>query len=101
MDINAELQALQRLQKDKDGASHEVTTRLRYMITEVEGNSDRGFINKWISNQFLARDSRAFRNHVKSISPDLDLTYTFVSDVTGESEVQDIPFGVSFFYPSE
>jgi len=100
-DINAEIQALQRLQKGKDGASHEVTTRLRFMIVEVDGNTERGFINKWITNEFLARDSRALRNHVRDISPDLDLTFTFVSDITGESEVLDIPFGINFFYPTD
>lgn len=101
IDINNEIQALQRLQKGKDGSSHEVTTRLRFMILEVDGNSERGFINKWITNGFLARDSRALRNYVKEISPDMDLTYTFVSDITGESEVQDIPFGINFFYPTD
>lgn len=101
IDINAEIQALQRLTKDKDAPSHEVTTRLRYMLVEVDGKSDAGFINQWVSNQFLARDSRALRNYVKEISPDLNLSYTFISDLTGESEELDIPFGVSFFYPSE
>ena len=71
------------------------------MITEVDGNSDSGTINKWIINSFLARDSRAFRNHVKEISPDVDLTYTFTSDLSGESEEMDIPFGVNFFYPTD
>ncbi len=101
IDINAEIQALQRLTKDKNAPSHEVTTRLRYMIVEVDGKSDAGFINKWITNQFLARDSREFRKHVKSISPDVELTYMFTSDLTGESEELDIPFGVSFFYPTD
>jgi hypothetical protein len=100
-EINNEIQALQRLQKGKEGASHEVTTRLRFMIVSVDGNDERGFINKWITNGFLARDSRALRNYVKEISPDMDLTYTFVSDLTGESEEQDIPFGINFFYPSD
>ena len=101
IDINAEIQALQRLSKNKDAVSHEVTTRLRYMIIEVDGNTEVGFINKWVTNQFLARDSRSLRNYVKKISPDVELTYMFTSDLTGESEELDIPIGVSFFYPSE
>jgi len=101
LDINAEIQALQRITKDKNASSHEVTTRLKYMIVEVNGNTDKVYINNWINNEFLARESKMFRNYVKSISPDLEFTYTFVSDVTGESEVVDIPFGISFFYPSE
>ena len=101
VDISTELQALQRLTKNKDAGTHEVSTRLKYMILEVDGNDERGFINKWVLNNFLARDSKDFRKHVREMSPDLDLTYNFVSDITGESEVLDIPFGSGFFYPSE
>jgi len=102
VDIAAELQALQRLSsRTKDAGTSEVSTRLRYMITEVDGNSDRGFINKWVLNNLLARDSKALRKYVKEISPDLDLTYDFTSDITGETEALDIPFGAGFFYPSE
>ncbi len=101
-DINAEIQALQRLQKKgSEPISQEVSTRLRYMIQEVDGNTDRGFINNWVKNNLLARDSRALRNYVRDISPDLDLTFHFISDITGEEEALDIPFGVGFFYPSE
>ena len=70
------------------------------MILSVDGNTDRGFINKWIQNGFLALDTKAFRKYVKDISPDLDLRFEFVSELTGEAEALDIPFGVSFFYPT-
>jgi hypothetical protein len=101
-DINAEIQALNRLTKGNDSAvSQELSTRLRYMIQEVDGNTDRGFINNWVKNSLLARDSRALRNYIQEISPDLDLKYEFTSDITGETEALDIPFGAGFFYPSE
>jgi hypothetical protein len=100
-DINAEIQALNRLVKGDNAVSQEVSTRLRYMIQEVDGNTERGFINNWVKNNLLARDSKALRNYVKSISPDLDLTYQFTSEITGETEALDIPFGVGFFYPTE
>ena len=100
--INADMTSLQRLSKTgSDSPTHEVTTRLRYMIIEVDGSSEVGVINKWINNGFLARDSRSFRNHIKTTSPDVELTYQFVSDLTGESEEMTIPFGINFFYPSE
>ena len=70
------------------------------MILSVDGNTDRGFITKWINNEFLARDTKAFRKYVREISPDLDLKFEFTSDITGETEALDIPFGVSFFYPA-
>ena len=71
------------------------------MITEVDGNTDKGFINKFVREGLLARDSRALRKYVQEISPDMDLRFNFVSEITGEEEALDIPFGVSFFYPSE
>ena len=100
-DINKDIQAMQRLSKGGDIASQDVSTRLRYMIQEVDGNTDRGFINNFVKNNLLARDSRALRNYVREISPDLDLTFQFTSDRTGETEALDIPFGAGFFYPSE
>jgi hypothetical protein len=97
-DINAETQAMERLSKNKDTAS-DVSTRLKYMITSVDGDTDRGSITKFAKNM-LAKDTRAFREYVKTISPDLNLKYDFVSEITGETEALDIPFGISFFYPS-
>ena len=100
-DINSEIQALQRLNKDKDGVSSEISTRLRYMIEEIDGNNDRGFINNFVKNNLLARDSRVLRNYIQQISPDLELKFDFTSDLTGEKEALDIPLGAGFFYPSE
>jgi hypothetical protein len=97
-DINAEIQAMERLSKNKETAS-DVSTRLKYMITSVDGDTDKASINKFAKNM-LAKDTRAFREYVKTISPDLDLKYDFVSEITGESEALDIPFGISFFYPT-
>lgn len=101
IDINAEIQALNRLVKGDNVVSQDVSTRLRYMIQEVEGNTDRGYINNYVKNNLLARESKALREYVKTISPDLNLKYEFVSDITGETEALDIPFGVGFFYPTE
>jgi hypothetical protein len=99
-EITKEIQALERIGKGKDNAS-DVTTRLRYMIVSVDGNSDRGFINKWVMNGFLALDTKALRKYVRELSPDMDLKFEFTSELTGESEALDIPFGINFFYPSE
>ena len=71
------------------------------MIQSVDGNSDRGYITKWVQNEFLALDTKSFRKYVRELSPDMDLKFEFTSEVTGEQEALDIPFGISFFYPSE
>lgn len=96
LDIERDIKALEKMNKD---ASADITTRLRYMITEVDGNSDIGHINKFI-NGFLARDSRAFRDYVKSISPDVDMSFEYTYE-NGESEVIPITMGVNFFWPTE
>jgi hypothetical protein len=101
IDINAEIQSLNRLVKGDTNVSQEVSTRLRYMIQEIDGNTDRVFINNFVKNSLLARDSKSLREYVKAISPDMNFKYEFTSDITGESEALDIPFGVGFFYPSE
>ena len=71
------------------------------MIEEIDGNNDRGFINNFVKNNLLARDSRVLRNYIQQISPDLELKFDFTSDLTGETEALDIPLGAGFFYPSE
>jgi hypothetical protein len=98
-EITREVQALEKLNKNS-GASFDVTTRLKYMIVSINGNEDRGFVNRWITNQFLARDTKAFRAYVKELSPDLDMKFEFESEITGEREALDIPFGINFFYPT-
>jgi len=101
IDINKEIQALNRLTKGDTVVSQDVTTRLRYMIQEVDGNTDRGFINNFVKNNLLAKDSRALREYIRDFTPDLNLKFNFVSELTGDEEALDIPFGVGFFYPTE
>ena len=101
IEITKENQALARLYKGKGDTSFDVTTRLKYMIQSVDGNQDRGFITKWVQNSFLALDTKAFRKYVREISPDMDLTFNFISELMGDEEALDIPFGAGFFYPTE
>lgn len=94
--IEKDIAALEKFNKD---ASFDITTRLRYMILSIDGNSDVGAINKFVSNM-LVRDSRAFRNHVKKIQPDMDMTYSY-EHPGGEREEVPIQLGVNFFWPGE
>jgi len=95
--IEKDILALEKMSKD---TSFEITTRLRYMIKSVDGNEDIGYIAKFINNSFLARDSKAFRDYVKKISPDMNMTFTYTHE-NGETEVAPIAMGVGFFWPSE
>lgn len=94
--IEKDITALEKFNKD---GSFEITTRMRYMIKSVDGNSDLGHITKFINNM-LARDSKAFRNYVKEIQPDMNMTYTHIHE-DGEEEVVPITLGVNFFWPAD
>jgi hypothetical protein len=90
--INAELEGLKKINKN---ASPELSTRLKYMITSVGGNREAKDIRQFVDNQLLARDSRAFREYIKEVQPDVDLT--FFPD--GSNSKVSIPVGLSFFWP--
>ena len=84
----------------KTGIDRELTTRLKHIIIAVDGETGRAAINDFVDNQLFALDSRALREYMRTISPDLDMTFTFVSDTTGEVKELDIPIEVSFFWPT-
>lgn len=84
----------------RTGIDRDLTTRLKNLIIAVDGESGRATINNFVDNELFAIDSRALRAYMKEISPDLDMTFTFISDVTGEVKEIDIPMDVSFFWPN-
>lgn len=85
--------------KKKDGIDREFSTRLKHMITSVDDEYDRKVVNNFVDNELFSLDSKALREYIQKISPDVDLRFEFVSQVTGESMLMDIPMGVSFFWP--
>jgi hypothetical protein len=89
--IDKELEGLKKISKDQ---SPELTTRLKHVITSVEGNREEKAVRNFVDNHFLARDSRALREYIKQVQPDVDLKYTLDS---GEEVA--IPIGLSFFWP--
>jgi hypothetical protein len=68
------------------------------MITSVNGDNTISALNKYI-NGMLAKDSRAFREYVKKITPDLDMKFTYTHE---DGEVEEAPIGMSvnFFWPN-
>jgi hypothetical protein len=83
-------------QSAKYGYSTDITTRLRYTITEVDGDSKPETITEFTQN-LLARDSMALRNYIQEISPDIDLTSEI--EIGGETVSVSIPLSVAFFWP--
>ena len=89
--IEREIAGLKKINKE---SSTDLTTRLKQMILSVDGNTEKKDIREFVDNFLLARDSRAFREYVKKIQPDVNLNY--VID-TGEEVA--IPIGLNFFWP--
>lgn len=98
-DIDAEIKSLTK-QINRSGIDRALTTRLKHIIVAVDGERGRATIDNFVDNELFAQDSRAFRTHIKEMSPDLDMTFTFVSDVTGEALEMEIPMDTSFFWPN-
>ena len=89
--IDQELRGLKKMNKT---FSPELSTRLKYMITSVEGEEEKKTVREFVDNYLLARDSRAFREHIRETQPDVDLKV----NIDGEEEVT-IPIGLNFFWP--
>ena len=81
------------------GIDKELSTRMKYMITSVDGNRERSYINSFVENEFFAGDAKFVRDEIKKRTPDMDMTFTFISNVTGDSQEMEVPMDVSFFWP--
>jgi hypothetical protein len=90
--INQELEGLKKLGKE---GSPELTTRLKYMITSINGDRTTKLIREFIDEAFLARDARAFREYIGKVQPDVDLTFFPESSTKSIN----LPIGISFFWP--
>jgi hypothetical protein len=98
-EIDAELKAMTK-QINRSGIDRMLTTRLKHTIIAVDGERGRATINNFVDNELFAQDSRALRAYIRDIAPDLDMTFTFISESTGEALELAIPMDVSFFWPN-
>ena len=93
--VEEELKGLKKI-----NLSAEVTTRLKRAILAVNGDRESKTVREFVDSYLLAVDAQALRNHMKTVNPDLDLTFTFVGSDGYTQEGVDLPIGVSFFYPN-
>jgi len=92
--VKKELDGLKKIDKT---SNPELSTRLKFMITSVEGNREPGVIRNFVDERLLARDSKALREYIKKVQPDIDLNVTI--DVNGVEEDITLPITVNFFWP--
>jgi len=92
--IDAEVKALKKIKQ-----SAEVTLRLKQQILSVNGTTDKKVIRDFVDNGLLAADAMELRRFIKSITPDMDMTFTFIGSDGYTEEGVSLPIGLSFFYP--
>lgn len=89
--LQKELEGLKKLSKNVP----ELTTRLKHIITSVEGDSDQKTIREFVDNYLLAKDSQALREYIKQIQPGVDIVFS----PPGETTTITVPIGTHFFWP--
>ena len=97
-EIEAELKGLRKFSK-ASGITSEITTRLKRAITSIDGDTDKSNIQRFVTSDFLAQDARAFREYMGSVTPDVDMSYTFTNPEDGSEKEITVPMTVDFFWP--
>jgi hypothetical protein len=98
-EVDNELKALKKISAGSS-IDAEVTTRLKKAVLSIDGDSDPISVNKFVDNEFLSRDSLAFRDHLKELTPDIDMDYLFTCELCGFDQEVTVPMTVQFFWPA-
>ena len=93
--INNEIKGLKKINKNN---SSDTTTRMKYVITSINGDREKKTIREYVDTQLLAMDSRALRNYISDFQPNVDLQFDY-EDNNGDFTRVDIPIGLNFFWP--
>ena len=94
--IEKELEALEKVGSE---IKSEMTTRLKRRITSVDGNSEQSYINNFVDNEFLSRDSYHFRTEFAKMTPDVNMN-TDIKFSDGSERSIVVPMGPGFFWPN-
>lgn len=92
--IDVEVEGKKKIEPNSDYSN---STRLKHIITSVNGDKENATIRDFVDNGLTARDGRWLRSTYADIQPDVKLTHQ--PDGPGSEEVP-IPIGIGFFYPS-
>ena len=95
INITNEVKGLKKLNKN---SNPEISTRMKYIITSINGDYEKKTVREFVDTKLLARDSRALRNYINTIQPDVDLSYSY-EDSKGNMVKIPISIGINFFWP--
>ena len=91
--IESEIRGLQKINPT---LSYDMTTRMKYLITSINGDRDIKSIRDFVDNALRAPDARALRQYYAQITPDIDMKYK-PENYAGEGI--EIPISINFFWP--
>ena len=91
--IEKELEGLKKL--FPQATPPELTTKLKFIITSINGDRESKTIREFVDSAFLAKDSLTLRDEIKRVQPDIILQYV----EEGEVEGTPIPINLNFFWP--
>ncbi len=94
--IDSELAMIKKTNKENTA---ELTTRLKYLLTSIDGNPDRAGVRRFIEDKLTAKDSLALRKHIREHNPDIDMTFNFKCTECDFERRLDMPIGASFLWP--
>jgi hypothetical protein len=93
--IEAETKGLKKIDPTR---TYDVSTRMKFMITSIEGKIDQKSIREFVDNYLLAKDARSLREFYNQIQPDINMKY-IPTDEDYDGEGIDIPVNLNFFWP--
>jgi hypothetical protein len=93
--IDAEIKGLKKIDKT---ASPDLSTRLKYIIQSVNGESESKIIRDFVDNYMLARDSRSLREHITETQPDIQMKFDYMGP-NGVEEDAVVPMTAGFLWP--
>jgi hypothetical protein len=94
--IDGEIKGLKKIHKDMSG---DITVRLAHQIISIDGNTDKKTIRDFVKVMPM-RDSQELRKYMISISPDIDMKFSFTKSNGEVVEGLTIPMTVDFFWPN-
>jgi len=79
---------------------NEISTRLGYVITSWNGETNRQKILRLVSEELLGRDSYALRDFLLDINPGVNTDVSFSCGECGHEATISLPMDVNFFWPT-
>ena len=91
-------QEIKGLQKVNPNTTTDVTTRLKYIITSINGDRELKSIRDFVDTYLLAPDARSLREYYVKVQPDVELKF-IPEDESYTGEGITIPINLNFFWP--